>query len=70
MNLALRFVRGTGWDSKVIEWGSRSWTSHVELFRDDRTFGGLSQESFRDHFNKVRIDRVPERSECAGGNIG
>ena len=39
MNLALRFVRGTGWDSKVIEWGSRSWTSHVELFRDDRTFG-------------------------------
>jgi hypothetical protein len=39
MNLALRFVRGTGWDSKVIEWGSRSWTSHVELSCRNETFG-------------------------------
>lgn len=44
--MQIRFVRGTGWDSKVIEWGSRSWTSHVELYfpttpetRADRTFG-------------------------------
>jgi hypothetical protein len=41
MKLALRFVRGRGWDSKLIEWGSRSWTSHVELIglSVQRTFG-------------------------------
>jgi hypothetical protein len=42
MKLALRFVRGMGWDSKLIEWGSRSWTSHVELcegYTSGRTFG-------------------------------
>lgn len=41
MKLALRFVRGSGWDSKLIEWGSRSWTSHVEMISSNRwdTFG-------------------------------
>lgn len=39
MKLALRFVRGRGWDSKLIEWGSRSWTSHVELFYGRKTSG-------------------------------
>jgi len=45
MKLALRFVRGTGLDSKIIEWETRAWTSHVEFaYRNDeggfdRTFG-------------------------------
>lgn len=28
----VRFVGGGGWDSKVIEFFSRFWTSHVELY--------------------------------------
>ena len=39
----IRFVRGTGWDSRVIEWGTRSWTSHVEEFFPGigKTFGAM-----------------------------
>jgi hypothetical protein len=37
--LQIRFIRGTGWDSKVIEWDTRCWTSHVELVSIFMTFG-------------------------------
>ncbi len=37
----LRFVRGRAWDSRLIEWQTRSWTSHVEYLSYDgtETFG-------------------------------
>lgn len=38
-NLFVRFVRGTGWDSKIIEWTTRSKWSHVEFLEADLTFG-------------------------------
>lgn len=58
--MQIRFVRGTGWDSRVIEWGSRSWTSHVELISGDLTFGaqligGVKSRSVSDPcYAKVR----------------
>lgn len=30
--LKIRFVRGMAWDSKVVEWQTRGWCSHVELY--------------------------------------
>lgn len=29
-SVSVRFVRGSGWDSKLIEFRTRSWCSHVE----------------------------------------
>jgi len=29
-NVQIRFIRGTAWDSKIIEYRTRAWCSHVE----------------------------------------
>ena len=41
MALRLRFVRGTAWDSRVIEYQTRCWCSHVEYVQPENrvTFG-------------------------------
>jgi hypothetical protein len=46
-------VRGTGWDSKLIEYQTRCWCSHVELILPDRhtTFG--AQMSGGVHFRTL-----------------
>lgn len=43
MSLTLRFVRGAAWDSKLIEWQTRAWCSHVELVSlgNRMTFGSM-----------------------------
>jgi len=38
--ILLRFIRGTAFDSRLIEWGTWSWCSHVEAIAPDgRTLG-------------------------------
>lgn len=41
--LYARFVRGGGWDSKLIEWDTRAWCSHVELIDNswENTIGAM-----------------------------
>lgn len=41
--ILIRFVRGTGIDSKIIEHRTRSWCSHMEAlpFGSDLTFGAM-----------------------------
>jgi len=68
-SLRLRFVRGMGWDSKVIERQTRGWTSHVELLVSPTcTFGaqlkgGVTYRSTNDacyrNVSKVQVWDVP-----------
>jgi len=50
-----RFIRGTAWDSKLIEWQTRAWCSHCEAMMPDwkQTLGamlkgGVKYRSFDD----------------------
>lgn len=42
--ILIRFIRGTAWDSKIIEYRTRAWCSHVEALPTDfdrLTFGAM-----------------------------
>lgn len=43
----IRFVQGGGWDSRVIEYFSRWWTSHVEFVVGNCTFGAQFKDGVR-----------------------
>lgn len=48
--IALRFVQGTAWDSRIIEWQTRAWCSHVESFayrNELSTIGALFKDGVR-----------------------
>jgi hypothetical protein len=40
--ITIRFVQGTAWDSRLIEWRTNAWCSHVEAVLDGgRTLGAM-----------------------------
>jgi hypothetical protein len=42
--IQVRFVRGTLWDAKLIEWQTRAWCSHCEaILPNERTLGAMLQ---------------------------
>lgn len=67
--ILVRFVQGKGWDSKLIEWRTCAWCSHVEaILPGERTIGAMlnggvairkfSDKCYRD-VKRVEIWSVP-----------
>lgn len=46
-DIQLRFVDGGGWDSRLIEYYTRCWWSHVEAVHEDETFGAMFKGGVR-----------------------
>jgi hypothetical protein len=65
LSVRLRLVRGMGWDSKFIEWGSRSCFSHAELINaaGTKTFGAQLKGGVRFRYVTDRCYRNVERWE-------
>jgi hypothetical protein len=75
--ILIRFVRGSAWDSKIIEYRTRAWCSHVEAIYPteilaDTTFGamlkgGVKPRSIHDkiykHVSRYEIWHIPCTSE-------
>lgn len=75
--ILIRFVRGTAWDSKLIEYRTRSWCSHVEAvfppaIATDATFGamlkgGVKQRAYTDkvykHVGRYEVWHIPCTTE-------
>lgn len=69
-SIQLRFIRGTSWDSRLIEFRMRSWCSHVEAIIPNEPYsfgamlsGGVRRRSFFDrtykHVSKCEVWEIP-----------
>lgn len=63
--IAIRFIRGAGWDSRIIEHRQRSWCSHTEactLF-SATTFGAMLRGGVRERWTSDSVYRGVTRKE-------